>query len=375
MSGPRLLIVTHYWRPHIGGIETVAFEQCRRLVERGWDCTVLTSRLPGDDPIEEQDGVVVRRYRCANATERLANVPVPIMSPRMARDLRRLAGGAVAVLTHGHAYLGSAYAAWAAQRAGTPLIVVQHNPWVDYPHPIDWIEHGVDRSVGRWVLQRAHTVVAVSQFTARFVQSIAPRANVVVVRSGVDTDRFRPSQRVAVVPTQLFVTVRRLVPRNGVDTLLHAWRRSDLPHSARLLIAGDGPERPRLESLAAGDQTVRFLGRIDDAELTRLYHAARAVVLPTKSGEGFGLVVAEALACGIPVIATRSGGVVELIEDGVNGLLVEPDDRASLGTALQRVALDNELVRRLRAGAARAGVPLSWDTSIRALEQVLGNAA
>lgn len=374
MTARRVVIVTHYWPPHVGGIETVAAEQAHRLAARGWECTVMTSRL-GDDPAVETHGrVSVHRYRCLNAAERLVNVPVPIMSHRMYRDLTRVAARGDVVVAHGHAYLGSLYAARAASLANTPFVVVQHNPWVDYPHPVDWIERAVDRTLGRWVLHQARTVIAVSEHTARYVGAIAPHAHTVVVHSGVDTRRFHPCDSPNVSRPR-FVTVRRLVPRNGVDTLVHAWRRARLTRRAELLIAGDGPQRAELRALARPDPSIRLLGRVAGDRLPDLYRQSTAVVLPSRSGEGFGLVAAEALASGTPVIATRSGGVTELVNDGVNGLLVPPDQPHALADAMRQVAFDPPLAARLRTGARACHERLGWLTSIRLFEDVLTGSA
>lgn len=371
---PRVLVVTHYWFPHVGGIESVAFEQCRRLAARGWSCTVVTSRLSGDQPLEIYDGIVVHRYRCLNTAERLLGVPVPIMSPRTKWDLAHLAADADVIVAHGHAYLGSLYAALAARQTRKPLVVVQHNPWVDYPHPLDWVEHAVDQTLGRWVLNQATIVVAVSECTRRFVSTIAPAAHSIVIHSGVDTSRFTPAPRRDDYGAR-FVTVRRLVPRNGVDTLIRAWQQSRLSPYGELLVAGNGPQRRRLQKLSGTQAGIRFLGRVNDETLPALYRHATAVVLPTRSGEGFGLVVAEALASGTPVIATRSGGVTELVKHGVNGLLVEPDQPRQLAAALRRVALDRSLAAQLRAGAQTCHERLSWDTSIAAFEELLARSA
>jgi glycosyltransferase involved in cell wall biosynthesis len=116
-----------------------------------------------------------------------------------------------------------------------------------------------------------------------------------------------------------------------------------------LLVAGDGEERAALESLAG--ERVRFLGALPRERVLELFAAADASVL-SSSWENFPHAVVEALAVGTPVIATRVGGVPEVVEDGVNGLLVPPGDAAALAEAVRRFFADGALRDRLRAAAA-----------------------
>ena len=138
-----------------------------------------------------------------------------------------------------------------------------------------------------------------------------------------------------------FVCIGRLTREKGVDTLLRAWREQPLD------IVGDGEEREDLERLAP--PSVRFLGPVAPERVAELLADARALVIPSRS-EGLPRVVIEAFAAGVPVIASRVGGLPELVQDGVNGLLVEVDDEDGWHGAIQRVTAD-DLSIRLGAGA------------------------
>lgn len=374
MSEPegRLAVVTHYWAPHVGGIETVAREQSRRLGELGWQVGVFTTRL-GTDAATEADGpVAVRRYRCVNWPEQRLRLPVPAPSLRMAADLVSYARTTDVVVAHGHCYPTSVLAARAARITGRPLVVIQHSPFVDYPFPLDAVERGVDVTVGRRVLHQARTVVCVSRHVESYVRAIAPRARTEMIYSGVDTGRFRPRSPGSGGPF-LVLTVRRLVPRNGVDVLIEAWRRAALP-GAELIIAGSGPELPALRRLAAGLDSVTFAGYVPDDELPGRYRSADVVVVPSVSGEGFGLVAAEALASGTPVIATTGGATGEVVRDETDGLVVEAGNRDALAAALTRLAADPALLARMTAAARERGPELGWDAAIRRLGGVLDAA-
>ncbi len=375
-----MLVTTHYWHPHTGGIETVAAAHARELVDRGWTVNAHTSRAAGSAACDGQaprhsaEGALsITRHRMANPLERWFNVPVPLPAPGLRRRLMADASRADIVVAHGHVYPITVAAARAARAARRPFVVVQHSPWVEYPWPVEMVERAADRAVGRRVLEFADLVVCVSAFTEDFVRRIAPRSTTTVITNGVDTDRFvlpsstspsgtgERSRSQALdssdgsssvdAPPLRFVAVRRLVPRTGVDVLVEAWRRADLGSSAELIIAGTGPARDELERSAAGLAGIRFVGRVDDDEVVRLMQTANATVVPTRSGEGFGLVAAESHACGTPVIATDQGALREVVRDEVDGVLVPPNDPAALAAALTRFVADDLLRARLTAGA------------------------
>ena len=122
--------------------------------------------------------------------------------------------------------------------------------------------------------------------------------------------------------------VSRLSPEKGVDVAIEACRRANVP----LVIAGDGPERARLEALAAGQ--VRFAGNVSDAELARLRRGASLALAPSRSAETFGLAAAEAMAAGLPVVAPRVGALPDLVPEE---WLVAPGDAEALADAITLV--------------------------------------
>jgi glycosyltransferase involved in cell wall biosynthesis len=153
-------------------------------------------------------------------------------------------------------------------------------------------------------------------------------------------------------PTLVFAG--RLAPVKALDVALEALGRVD---GVSLVVAGNGPERARLEGLAAHlglGERVRFLGAQPRAVALELFAAGDAVLL-TSTWENFPHAVVEGLAAGTPVIATGVGGVNEIVTDGVNGLLAPPGDPGALAEAIRRFFADDELRARLR-GAARDSV-------------------
>jgi glycosyltransferase involved in cell wall biosynthesis len=143
------------------------------------------------------------------------------------------------------------------------------------------------------------------------------------------------------VPKPYALVVSRLAPEKGVDVALDACRIAGMP----LLVAGDGPEAAALRERARGTD-VRFLGRVDDAQLVSLRAGAAIALAPSRSAETFGMAVAEAMAAGLPVVASRVGALPELLEDGA---LVPPGDPGALAEAIGRLAGDRSAGGRGRA--------------------------
>ncbi len=190
------------------------------------------------------------------------------------------------------------------------------------------------------ILRRAELVIAPSTALADQVERLGAR-DVRVIPSGVDIPAWVPEPDEP--PHVLYAG--RLSREKGILDLVEAAR--GLP----LVVAGDGPLR---------DQVPQALGMVPHEELLPMYTRAAVVACPSHR-EGFGVVCAEAMAHGRPVVASAVGGLLDLVVDGVTGLLVEPGDVAGLRAALERLLGDRELRRRLGdAARARARERLSW---------------
>jgi glycosyltransferase involved in cell wall biosynthesis len=165
-------------------------------------------------------------------------------------------------------------------------------------------------------------------------------------------------------PTLVFAG--RLTAQKSLPLAIEAARRAGVS----LAIAGDGPDRVTLEQLGGA----RFLGPQPREQVLALFRAADASIL-SSSWENFPHSVVEALAVGTPVLATRTGGVAEVVEDGVNGLVVEPGDVDALAAAIRRYFDDEELAARLRAAAAGSVEAYAPERVYGRLERILEEAA
>ena len=162
----------------------------------------------------------------------------------------------------------------------------------------------------------------------------------------------------------------RLTRQKALEVTLAAVAELD---DVRLLVAGAGEERERLEARAV--PRVEFLGPLGRREATELFAAAHGAVLSSSWETGRRFSVIEALSVGTPVIATRVGGTPEVVVDGVNGLLLEPGDPAALAAALRRFFGDDDLRRRLAAAAPGSVSGLTPELVLEWLEERLEEAA
>ena len=236
-----------------------------------------------------------------------------------------------------------------------PVVVHFQGPWADeHVAQADGsaLRRSLRRALERTVYRRGERVIVLSSAFRRLVVEryrVSPW-RVRVEPPGVDLERFSPGDRREArerlgLGTCPFValSVRRLVSRMGLDTLIEAWAQAlpALPRDAQLLIAGEGPQRHALEELVARgglQDSVRFLGRIDEDALVDHYRAADVGIVPTRSFEGFGLVVIEAAACGTPTIVTKIGGLLEAVAGLDRSLAVRAGDVPALATRLAQAA-------------------------------------
>jgi phosphatidyl-myo-inositol dimannoside synthase len=337
--------------------------------------------------------------RFANAV--LDRLPIPM------RVLKNLAGllfwsRRVATLARQHkphfAWCDSirpcAYPAkWMHERVGTKYGVIVHGG--DLLKELHAIHHSrFARRTAKALLSSAVSVVANSQWTREQAQKVLrelgldPLAeHVKLVPLGTDPEQFRPGldprevrARYRLNGDPWVITVARLETYKGVDTALKAvaeCRRGGL--DVNYLVVGAGKKRSvyvkLAEELAIAD-AVRFVGNVPDQDLPALFNAATAYIGVSRRAdgtrvEGFGIALAEASACGLPVIAGRSGGLAEAVHDGETGLVVDPDDPAAVVAALKRLLQDQLLARRLgQAGRKAIETYYNWDRVIRDLRDI-----
>ena len=358
----RILMVAHSF-PRADGDVAGAFlwRLGEGLVDRGHEVTVLAPADRGDVGQPMLGRVRVRRIRYASpegevlayhGTMHVLAAKNPLLALNFGRMLRALARAvdeetrtAGAHIIHAHWWVPGGLAVRYAKRHGRPFVVTLHGSDVRLAGRVPG-----GRALMASVLRQAATVTAVSSFLAADAADAlgVPRTTIpltpmpLALGVGADPDQARAGA----------IFVGRLTRQKGVHDLLEALailKRDGRPMD--LTVVGDGPERGNLKAQArAAGLNVTFTGFVAPESVPAHLRDKRVFVLPS-SDEGLGLVVAEALTQGVPVVATRSGGIPDLIVDPQAGMLVPTGSPLALADAIRTVASED----RFKVGAWRAG--------------------
>jgi glycosyltransferase involved in cell wall biosynthesis len=387
---PRVVVLTPYFRPVVGGVESNAERLARYLAARGLAVRVLTKRMTPDLPDREDvEGVQVER--------------IGLYGPRSAAGKWQFAPFAAEWLVRDRStydvvccidYRGTGVAALAARAITGHAVVLQAQTTgvlsgdnVDPAltrvgiRPSGWLGRLV-KWPSRAIYRRGDAFACISRVIERETLAAGiPRERVHFLPNAIDMSRFRPAsdaERLALrrelqLPADAVVClfVGRLSREKGLMDLMEAWRvvqASGGRHSV-LLVAGPdmdghpwnvGPAAREFVGACGLSSSVRFLGSIDRVD--PLLRAADLLVQPSHF-EALGLSAVEALASGVPVVASAVGGLLDFVIDDDNGRLCPPNDSSALATSLGPLIDDAGLRRRL-AARARASVLAEYDDRV-----------
>ncbi|MEX1259147.1 MAG: glycosyltransferase family 4 protein [Gemmatimonadota bacterium] len=351
----RVLLHCVYYPPEVGGLESHVATLAEGLVARGHEVRVVTSRsLSGLAAEETRNGVRVRRTW------------FPSRSP-LGWALHALGSVGPATrwadwadILHAQAFASVLPAGIAARRTGRPWLASFHTS-----HFLARARRPLWKPVLRRLVRWPDYALAASIEIAEVARTLSPGTLVEPLANGVETDRFRPV--VAALPTRdgerWVIVPRRLVPKNGVEDLIRAVPRvrERIP-GARFLVVGDGPERTSLEALAGElgvSGVVTFLGAKPHDEMPGLLASAEIAVFPSRM-EATSVAALEALACERPVVATRVGGLPEIVGEDV-GTLVTPGDPEALANGVVKLLEERDLPAMGRR--ARERVIARWSNA------------
>ncbi|HLF27051.1 MAG TPA: glycosyltransferase family 4 protein [Anaerolineae bacterium] len=377
MTEQSILIVSAEFPPTIGGVGAYAYEVARAFHERGRAVQVLAARaMPGTRMFDVQQPFPIQR------------MPEPgwMLLRQAARlfEVRKAIAQADVTAVLATEWRVGLWASLFARRCVKPFLVTAHgseillalNQWWRAP-------------LARWVYGRAKRVMADSRYARDLVLALGvPAERVQVVLLGArmlnhsldQAHRHAFRERWGLAGRRVLLTVARLVPRKGHDVVLRA-----LPEIIKVcpeavyVIVGDGDQRSKLESLTRElgiADHVRFAGHLSDDVRDAFIDVCDVYLQPSRQDrntvEGFGLSLVEAMARGKPVVATVHGGILDILRDGDNGLLIGVDDVAGLAHAVVDVLVSPDRAATL-AVHARDTVErtLNWSRVIDDIESIL----
>ena len=352
-----------FW-PHIGGVEVLGTRLVGALRDRGHEVVVLARRDTPDLPAADQHaGVRIVRHPFRQALERADMGQVATGRRLLARLVAEVEPDVLHVFHPGPDLL------YRSALGRLPMVVSLHQ---SYP---DIVLEQEDGAVVR-TLREAASIIPCSAAVERDLLAARPE----LAGKATTLPNRIPASRVAGSPlpeNPVVLFVGRAVPQKGFDLGLRAFRRVlDRVPVARLVVAGDGPERRRLVDQARTlglDGAVDFRGWVLPDEVPHTINESTVVAMPSRF-EPFGLVALQAAQLGRPVVGFAVDGLAEAVADGETGLLVEPGDVAGLGAALVDLLTDPARAASLgEAGSKRFG-PEEWPAYVSAHEALYAQA-
>jgi glycosyltransferase involved in cell wall biosynthesis len=382
MTGLRILhLVTAFPRDERDIIAPWLIELIKRQRAEGHDAQVFAPAYHGSGD-HEFAGIPVHRFRYflsrweslthdESAPDRMQRsllfrlMPAPFVLAGMTAVWRLCRRERYDVI-HVHWPVPLALWGWAARRAHRSAVVLTF-----YGIELRWVKRSLTFLKGfvRWACRWADRVVAISSETAREIRELVDVPVEVIPYTTPFPGHPEPralTSRDGKLVTILFIG--RLIELKGLAFLIEAAALLRDRVNTRIVAIGIGPERERLEALARDRRVaVDFRNKVPDAELQQAFLTSDVLVLPSiidarGDTEGLGVALLDAMSYGIPAIGTRVGGIPDIIEDGVSGLLVPPANPEALAAAIERVARDPGYAQRLaHAGRERLRTRFSWD--------------
>lgn len=347
----RLLFVNYEFPPVGGGAAYASFAIAREFAALGHRVDFLTAASPGTSCDEQIDGVRIIRVRCYRRSIHDIGFAGALSFLIFAAPRLRALARSVPYDAY-HYFFGlptGVLSCIPGSHRDKPYVVSLRGSDVPgYSADLSTL-HRLTLPITKRIWGRAYRVVANSQELRRLAAAAMPGLRIDVIPNGARNAGTVRAPRAADESFRI-LTVSRLIARKGVDTLIEALARSG-DSRLSLDIAGEGPQSSTLRELAVArgvGAKVRFHGFADRAALASLHDRADLFVLMSRA-ESCSMALLEAMAAGLPIVASHVGGNAELVVDGTSGLLVEPEDIDGLANTLSRLVSDVQLRGRLAA--------------------------
>ncbi len=365
----RILIVSAAYRPYPSGVSEHVHYLALNLKKLGHQVHVLTTRFPKFEHLTEKDAVEIPVHRIGQAllvplNRSYATLPVGLRIPfQIAKFIRAHKFDII----HCHGVFWPEISYWAIHYSNTINVVT----FLTAGFRIHSRGKRLFQLIFRNHLKKIHGRIAISQRARAAIEPYIP-GDYRIIPSGVDLERFRPG--LAPLPEKKTTTPRilflgRLDERKGIDVLINAIPliRQTIP-DIKVIVVGKGPmerkSRALVEKLGL-NQTVQFVGPAKQSEIPRYYCGCDVYCSPALGGETQGVVLLEAMACGVPAVASSIPGYDETIHDGVNGILFPPGDIKALSRAIIKVINNAELRNKLIEGGLNRVKEYAWPVIAR----------
>lgn len=365
----KILIVTHYFFPHIGGIEVAAYNQAKELVKKGHEVVVVTSKIENEKSGYSPDGIKIVRIKAINILENFMGVPYPLFYPKLLLALKNEIKNCNIVHANGALYMGTFFSSLLTKFYKKPLIITEHVGFVKYKSIfLNLLQKSAFLTIGKIALKLSAKVIVLNSQVGEFIRNEGINT-VRYLPNGVDASLFKPvnSDRKAELRKKiglpdnkkLVLFVGRFVEKKGFDKMFEARNPDYL-----IIFVGSGnvPEYMRRS------KDVIFFNPMPQNELSEIYQASDIFVLPS-TGEGFPLSIQEAMACGLPVITSSHEGYSDYLDKNYVKM-VEPKPE-NLRKAIKEVSENEALYREMAEYSRKKAVSdFSWGKNTEGLLKI-----
>lgn len=346
-----------------GGVQVHVLQLARHLRMAGHETLLLG---PGWAPPEDPAVVVVGKPVRVRFNGSVAAIAP---DPRTRRRIRAALSAFRPDVVHVHEPLSPSTGMFAAQVAAAPVVGTFH-AYADRSRAMQ-----LAAPMLRGVWRRLAVRMAVSEAAAEFANRHFA-GPVRIVPNGVDVELFTSAAPATLPPGRRVLFVNRLEPRKGFDVAVRAFGilAPEVP-DLRMIVAGAGSEQRSLELLPSAVRSrVLMLGRVPHDALPPYHAAVELFIAPAVGGESFGIVLVEAMAAGLPIVATDIPGYREVVRDGIEGILIPPRDPAALAAAVRRLLEHPEEMAKLGEAGRRRAERYSWAVVTREIEAAYEDA-
>jgi len=359
----KILVTTPYFYPEGGGLERYAYNIFKRLVKKGYDIKVFCATKNGYDYSEEIDGISVNRLKPDII---ISNTPIRL-------NLFNILNKEVSInkydIINSHTPVPyfAEIAALTAYKHKIDYIVTFHVSEMSSPKLLlNIIYKLLDKTIERFIFKIAKRIIIVNElvkqgYLAKFVYKTE------VITPGVDTTKYKPLNNYNSNGKRLLfiAPLSSSYEWKGLRVLLNAMQLVIKEHKDTILtIIGDGNLRDEFIHICKEkmiDKNVIFKGRVGEDELIRCYQESTLLVIPSIGVDSFPLIMLEANACGIPIIASKIGGIPSYIIDGFNGILVEPKNHIMLANKIIELFNNEELLINMSINSRNEALKYDWD--------------
>ena len=372
----KILQVSSLFPPHVGGIEHHVEALSNKLVENGHEVAVYTSNVPKSKRHEVINGVEI--YRFKSLFSPLNNQFIPLLFFKLISNKNRFD----IIHVHSHLHISSNITVFSKIFIKRPIVLTSHGT-VNYEGWKNIINVLYNKTMAKWMLKAIDRIIALSSKQADILENLgADSSNITIIPHGIDlsqinltgdTEKFKNLYRLN--DKNIILFVGGLIPRKGINYLIEAMKYVKFD-SVLLIVGGELQGHPGVKEgleqqvKKLGLKNVLFLGRVSEEDLRCAYVIADVFVLPSIS-EGLPLTLLEAMAYKKCVIATNIAGNSDVIQNGKNGILVEPENSQELAEKIDYL-LANEGLRKKIGITVRKEIEknYNWDVTFNKILEV-----